>query len=197
MLDIKKLPIAGLFEISSGLLGDHRGYFQRLYDKALFEEYGLNTEWKQISRSFTKRKYTVRGLHVSLPPALEGKTITALQGDVRWISVDLRLASENFGHHQSIHLSGARGNTLYAARGFAHGCVSLSENCELLLQADNFFSDEHGTGIRWDDAELDIDWGVAADKLIISDRDREYPSFADFRAQYHGIRLGNSDSNEV
>jgi len=193
MLNIEELPIAGLFEISAKLLGDHRGYFQRLYDKALFDKYGLNTEWKQVSRSFTKRKYTVRGLHVSLPPALEGKTITALQGEVRWISVDLRLESESFGLHQSIRLSGSRGNSLYAARGFAHGCVSLSDDCELLLRADNFFSDEHGTGIRWDDPELAVDWGVAADQMIISDRDRDYPSFADFKARYQGIHLDHGN----
>lgn len=184
---VEPLTLKGLFRIAPQPLADHRGSFTRLLDTDVFEEAGLNTKWLQESRSYTAKRNTIRGLHASLPPAVEGKTITAIRGQVLWVSVDIRVASNTFGQWESIRLSGEDFTTLYAARGFAHGCVSLTDDCDLLLRADTPYSDQHGTGIAWDDPELAIDWQIGNIDPVISERDRGYQSFEHFRNTIGGV----------
>ena len=84
-------------------------------------------------------------------------------------------------------LSGETHNTICAGRGFAHGCVSLSDNCSLLLRADAYFSDTHGTGIAWNDKELAIDWQLNGVEPIISEKDNNNPPFSEFKGKYGGV----------
>lgn len=186
-MEIRELKLKGIYEIISMPRIDERGYMVRLYDDKIFENVGFNTKWIQESRSYTKKKYTIRGLHVSLPPSLEGKTISIISGKVLWVVVDIRRNSNTFGQWASIILSDELMNTLYASRGFAHGCLSLTDNCDLLLRADNYYSDANGTGIHWNDKELNIDWSLNGIVPIISERDRNYKTFSEFKEKYGGV----------
>lgn len=186
-MTIKPRKLKGIFEIIPSPHRDTRGYMVRLFDAEIFRQAGLETTWVQESRSHTRRKHTLRGLHVSLPPALEGKTITAIHGEVLWVVVDVRRGSETFGQWDAVVLSAERNNTLYAERGFAHGCLSLTDECDLLLRADTPFSEQHGTGIVWSDEELSIDWRLAGEEPFVSERDRQYPTFKQFKEQYGGV----------
>jgi dTDP-4-dehydrorhamnose 3,5-epimerase len=184
-IDQRRLP--GVFEITGSPIQDARGHFKRLYDEALFRGTGLNTSWAQESESHTARKHTLRGIHVSLPPALECKTITAIRGATAWVVVDLRRDSPAFGQWDRTEVSAERHNTLYAPPGFAHGCVSLTDDCVLLLRAAPAWSEQHGTGIVWNDPDLAIDWGLGGASPFVSDRDRQYPSFQEFRQTHGGV----------
>jgi dTDP-4-dehydrorhamnose 3,5-epimerase len=45
--------------------------------------------------------------------------------------------------------------------------------------ASAYFSRAHERGTRWDDPQLKIDWPVAAEDAIVSDKDRALPFFRD------------------
>lgn len=184
---IEPRRLKGIFEITPSPHLDARGYMVRLFDSEIFRQAGLETTWVQESRSHTRWKHTLRGLHVSLPPVLEGKTITAIHGEVLWVVVDMRRGSETFGQWDAVVLSSERHNTLCAQRGFAHGCLSLTDECDLFLRADTSFSEQHGTGILWNDEELGIDWGLDGVEPLVSERDRLYPTFKKFRERYGGV----------
>ncbi len=186
-MEIQERKLKGIFEIIPSPYTDERGHMARLLDNEIFEKAGLNIKWVQESCSYTKKRHTIRGLHVSLPPSLEGKTITAISGKVLWVVVDIRKSSKTFGQWDSIILSNELVNTLYASRGFAHGCLSLTDNCNLLLRADSYFSDKHGTGIIWNDKELSIDWPLNGASPIISERDSRHQSFSEFKKKYGGV----------
>ena len=186
-MKIIERKLKGIFEITPYPHIDERGYMVRLFDDKIFKNAGLNTKWVQESRSHTKKKYTIRGLHVSLPPSLEGKTITAIRGKVLWVVLDVRKNSKTFGQWDSIILSEELNNTLYAQRGFAHGCLSLSDNCDLLLRADNYFSDKRATGIVWNDKDLNINWKLNGIDPIISERDNQHQTFSKFKEKYGGV----------
>ncbi len=186
-MKIIERKLKGIFEITSSPHIDERGYLVRLSDDEIFKNAGLNTKWVQESCSYTNKKYTIRGLHVSLPPSLEGKTITAIKGKVMWVVLDVRKDSETFGQWDSIILSEELNNTLCAQSGFAHGCLSLKDNCYLLLRADSYFSEEHGTGIAWNDKNLNIDWKLNGIVPIISERDKQYQTFSKFKERYGGV----------
>lgn len=186
-MKIEPTKLQGALQIIALPLPDARGFFKRLYDEKSFRRAGLNTVWAQESQSYTARRHTLRGLHVSLPPSLEGKTITAMRGAVLWVIVDLRRNSPTFGQWDRIELSADRHNTLYAPPGFGHGCLSLTDDCDLLLRADTAYSEQHGTGIAWNDPELGIDWGMNGAEPFMSERDRNYPSFGAFKDAYGGV----------
>jgi|ETN02SMinimDraft_2_1059926.scaffolds.fasta_scaffold50347_2 dTDP-4-dehydrorhamnose 3,5-epimerase len=187
-MKINQRKLTGVYEIISYPINDERGSFSRLFDEQIANKAGLNTLWYQESISHTIRKNTIRGLHASLPPSLEGKTITAIKGKIQWVVVDIRKKSSTFGEWDSIILSEQNHKTLYAEQGFAHGCLSLSDDCTLLLRADNYYSEVNGTGIFWGDEDIGVEWELDGPP-IISDRDRQYGSFSKFKEENGAVIL--------
>jgi dTDP-4-dehydrorhamnose 3,5-epimerase len=187
-MKIIKKNIPGVYEIISEPINDNRGYLSRLLDDNIMSEFGLNAQFCQESLQYTKKQSTVRGLHVSLAPSLEGKTVTAISGSMQWIFVDVRKESEYFGNWESVIISKENQNTLYVERGFAHGCVSLTDDVTLLFRADNYFNADNGTGVFWGDNDLGINWKLKG-KPIISDRDSNYGSFQKFKEEFVGVEV--------
>lgn len=66
---------------------------------------------------------------------------------------------------------------LYVPEGFAHGFLTLEDNCEVRYQMSAFYNPESATGIRWDDPQFEIIW--PEDVKEISDRDRNFPDYAE------------------
>jgi dTDP-4-dehydrorhamnose 3,5-epimerase len=186
-LEIKPRRLKGIYEITGKPAVDHRGYMMRILDDKIFAEHGLNTRWVQESRSRTLKKMTVRGFHASLNPNLEGKTITVMTGRILWVVLDIRKNSPTFGQWEAVELSAAANNSLYAERGFAHGNLSLEDNTDLLLRADNYYTEATGTGILWNDPELNVAWPLGGVKPIILERDASYPAFRAFKEKFGGV----------
>ena len=76
-----------------------------------------------------------------------------------------------------MELSEANKRQLMIPRGFGHGFVTLTDEVEFLYKADNYYAPEADGGIRWNDHELNIDWGV--DDLILSQKDQTSPWLKD------------------
>ena len=101
-----------------------------------------------------------------------------------WVIVDLRKGSPTFGQHVTFEISKDMTESIYVPKGCAHGCLSLSDDCELIIKSNAFFVEGNGTGIKWDDSQLGIDWGVHKNELTILERDRDYLSFQSFLDEY-------------
>lgn len=188
---LRKLTIGkkidGLWEITPETYQDERGFLARIYDEKMFKDLGFDAKWMEVSHHHTSRKNILRGLYTQLPPFSEGKLLRIIKGEMLWVSVDLRKESKTFGQWESVVLSEKNKNVLVTARGFAHGCLSLTDNVDLLIQSDNYFSVDHGVGIAWNDPELNIDWELNGIMPYISERDSKYPSFKEFKEKYGGI----------
>lgn len=181
----KKLP--GVYEIMSEPFKDIRGFLLRTFDQYEFEKAGINMHWLQESHSHTIKRYTLRGLHVSLPPYVEGKIITPVSGEMLWVVVDVRKDSNTFGQWDSTVLSVSNHTSLYVTRGFAHGCISLSDNCNLIIKSDNVYSENYGTGIIWNDKDLNINWCLQSNTPLVSESHKQYKTFKEFREKYGAI----------
>lgn len=186
-MEIRPLRLHGAYEILLAPGHDERGYFMRVYDKAIFHEHGLQTSWIQENQSLSIKKYTIRGLHFQWPPHAETKLVRVISGEVYDIVLDLRKGSATFGDWDSIKLSADNKNMLYIPRGFAHGMCTLTDNCVMLYKVDNYYAPESEGAIRWDDPDIGIDWPV--DNPILSEKDSRAESLKAFVKKYGGLEV--------
>jgi dTDP-4-dehydrorhamnose 3,5-epimerase len=181
-MKIKPLKLAGTFEITLNRIGDERGYFMETFSEKVFAEHGIETDWVQENQSFSARKGIIRGLHFQIPPMAQAKLVRVVQGKILDIFVDLRKDSATFGQSDSVHLSAENCKAVFIPHGFAHGFATLSENVIVQYKVDNYYSREHDKGIRWNDADLKIDWQIT--EPILSDKDKNLPFLKDFASPF-------------
>jgi len=162
----------GVFIIKFEKLEDERGFFTRVWDKKLFQENGLNSDLLQISFSFSKKRGTLRGMHLQKKPFEESKLVRCTNGKIFDVIIDLRQKSSTYKKWISMKLSSDNLQGLYIPEGFAHGFQTLEDNCEVCYHMSNWFSPEHARGIRWDDGEFNITWPI--NNPIISKKDLSY-----------------------
>ena len=162
----------GVFIIKFEKLEDERGFFTRVWDKKLFQENGLNSDLLQISFSFSKKRGTLRGMHLQKKPFEESKLVRCTNGKIFDVIIDLRQKSSTYKKWISMELSSDNLQGLYIPEGFAHGFQTLEDNCEVCYHMSNWFSPEHARGIRWDDGEFNITWPI--NNPIISKKDLSY-----------------------
>jgi dTDP-4-dehydrorhamnose 3,5-epimerase len=107
-----------------------------------------------------------------------------LQGRILDVALDIRRNSPTYGKFMQIELSAENKKQFLIPRGFAHGFSVLSETAEVSYKCDGFYSKASEGGIRYDDAALGIDWGIPAEKALVSPKDIELPSFAECRNNF-------------
>lgn len=180
-LNVQKKKFDGMVELVPEVYEDERGFLARLFDERVFKELGLPAHWAEISHHHTSKKGILRGLYVQMSPLSEGKLLRVIKGEMLWVSVDVRKDSATFGMWDSVILSETSKNLLCTARGLAHGCLSLTDGVDLIINSDNFFSVEHGRGFIWNDKDVNIDWQLNGVTPFISERDKSYQTFKEFK----------------
>lgn len=155
---------------------DHRGNFSEIYNKNIFAQAGINTEFVQENQSFSSYG-VLRGLHFQTGNYAQAKLVRVLTGNILDVAVDIRAESPTFGQYFSIELSSQNNKQLYIPRGFAHGYVVLSETALITYKCDNYYNKSAESGLLYSDPNLNIDWlGGKLNKkdLIINARDAAF-----------------------
>lgn len=175
-MTLETTTIQDLVIINPTVFVDERGYFFEAYSKSKFSDLGITIDFVQDNQSFSK-KGTLRGLHYQNPPFAQTKLVRVLQGEIIDVAVDLRKDSPTFGKHFSILLSAENKKQLLVPQGFAHGFSVISETAVVLYKCDQYYNKQSEGGIRFDDAQLNIDWGMDLKDAIVSDKDLILPDF--------------------
>ena len=97
-----------------------------------------------------------------------------MKGEILDVAVDLRKESPTYGKYVSAVLSENNHHQLFIPRGFAHGFSVLSEEAIVQYKCDNFYNKESEGGINPFDENLNIEWGVPKDKVILSEKDLKW-----------------------
>lgn len=185
-MELRKRRLDGLYDLVAPRLTDARGFLHKPYDSRGFSAaYGADKIWRQVIVSHTAKAGTVRGLYVQKAPFTEGKIVVCQRGRMWWVAVDLRRDSPGFGAWEGVDL--APGAGLYIEPGYAHGCVALADDTDLLLLADSDHSDEAGVAILWNDPELGIDWPLGGTAPTLSAAHAAGLTFAQFKARHGAI----------
>jgi len=169
-------PLAGAFVVDIEANEDGRGLFARTWCEREFAEHGLDSRMVQASLSRNRRRGTLRGMHLQLPPSREAKLVRCTRGCIFDVIVDLRPDSASFGAHFGVELSAETGRALYIPPLMAHGFQTLEDECDVAYQMTDHYAPGLGYGLRWNDPALGIDWPIR-DGVILLERDRDCPDF--------------------
>jgi len=99
--------------------------------------------------------------------------VRVVRGCVRDVVVDLRPDSSGYGQYHAELLSEENKLQLFVPKGFAHGFLVLSDEALVQYKVDAPYAPQAERCLRFDDAELQIDWGLPASECILSEKDRK------------------------
>ena len=182
-MNVIKTAIDGVVILEPRIFKDDRGYFFESFSQREFEEKVCKTTFVQDNES--KSGYGVlRGLHFQKPPFAQSKLVRVIKGAVLDVAVDIRKGSPTFGQYVSVELTGDNHRQFFIPRGFAHGFSVLSEEVIFQYKCDNFYSPQSEGAIAWNDPDLNIDWRIPVEEVILSEKDSKHPKLKDLQCVF-------------
>lgn len=183
-MDVLRLAIPDVVVLTPRRFSDDRGYFAETWSERAWREAGLAGGFVQDNISLSRETGTLRGLHYQKPPHAQAKLVSVLHGRVLDVAVDIRRGSPWYARHVACELSAAAGAQLYVPEGFLHGFVTLEADTLVAYKVSDRYAAECDAGVRWNDPDLAIDWGVSSDAAILSPKDASAPLFAGFESPF-------------
>lgn len=173
-MQVTKTTLEDVLILEPKVFGDARGWFMETWSARKFEAAGLNFNFVQDNQSYSAQKGTLRGLHYQTAPFAQAKLVRCTRGKLLDVAVDIREGSETFAKWVAVELTAENKKQLLIPRGFAHGFITLTDDVEIQYKADNFYSPTCDGNIRWNDAEIKIDWPF--EPTILADKDAKAPT---------------------
>jgi dTDP-4-dehydrorhamnose 3,5-epimerase len=180
-MNIETTPIKDLIIINPSVYNDDRGYFYESYNQRFFRDKGIYTNFVQDNQSYST-KNVLRGLHFQTI-APQAKLVRCVVGEVYDVVVDLRKSSETYKQWYGVKLSDENKKMMFVPKGFAHGFLTLSDYAIFQYKCDELYMPTADAGVNFKDEELNIDWLVDINELIISEKDRALPRLADIEKE--------------
>ncbi len=178
-MTITETSLPGVLLLTPTIHRDDRGAFFECFNQRRMSEAGLPENWAQDTFSLS-RKNVLRGIHYqTIQP--QGKLVRVTHGAVLDVAVDLRRSSPLFGRHVAVELTGENGQMLWIPQGFGHAFLVLSDVAGFAYKVTDYYSPAGERTIAWNDPQLAIPWPVAAEDIVVSQKDRD------------GALLGNAD----
>jgi dTDP-4-dehydrorhamnose 3,5-epimerase len=150
--------------------GDERGGFTETYRQEWFD----GPPMLQGNRSDSAAG-TIRGLHFH---RRQSDYWLCLKGTLLACMYDARPGSPTEGVTQGVVLTDDTNAGIYIPPGVAHGFAAL-EDSTLTYLVDNYYDGDDEFGVRWDDPEVAMDWGIV--DPILSARDAQCETLAELR----------------
>lgn len=174
-MKIEPTELNGVLIITPKIFNDKRGLFYESYSKPTFLKHGLNYDFIQDNHSFSKDKYTFRGLHYQMNPKAQTTLVRVVSGEILDFAVDLRKNSPTYGKYTSVLLSAENHKQLLIPKGFAHGFLTLTDNVNILYKMDDVYAPEYDRILNVKDPMLGINLNIDFSKITIAEKDKEAP----------------------
>jgi dTDP-4-dehydrorhamnose 3,5-epimerase len=162
--------IHDVFIIEPEVFKDSRGFFLKSWNQASFNKIiSKDITFVQDNHSHSFRG-VLRGLHYQINHP-QGKLVRVISGRVLDVAVDIRRSSPTFGCCVSVEITGDNYKQLWIPAGCAHGFVVLSQEADFFYKTTDYYYPEHEKCIKYNDSDLNIDWKMDKNKIILSDKD--------------------------
>lgn len=177
--EVTPTSLDGVKIITPRVFEDSRGWFMESYGQPALAQAGVDLTFIQDNQSLSRPAATLRGLHYQLPPFAQDKLVRCIRGRIWDVAVDIRKSSPTFRQWFGLELSAENRRQLLVPVGFAHGFLTLEPDTEVAYKVTAPYSPAHDAGIRWDDAEIGVEWPLDGGQPVLSDKDAKLPSLAD------------------
>ena len=177
-MEVIKTEIEGLYIVEPKIFRDARGYFFESFSEREFAEKVGPVKFVQDNESMSSYG-VMRGLHFQRPPYAQAKLVCCTVGRVLDVAVDLRKNSPTFGQWYAVELNETNHRQFFIPRGFAHGFSVLSETAIFTYKCDNLYHPEADGGVLLSDPDLNIDWQIKPEDMILSEKDKKHPMLKD------------------
>lgn len=158
---------------------DERGAFVETFNSALCEILDVSPEHFVQDNMSISTFGVIRGLHYqSIPPM--GKLVRVAHGRGMDVVVDIRKDSSTYGEYAAFELSGKNNRMVWVPPGYAHGFVSLTEHTILCYKTTALYNKAGEGSINPLDKTLNIDWTIPSYHMILSEKDKNAQSFAEY-----------------
>ena len=174
-MKVVETGLPGCVVIDPAVWGDARGFFYEAWNAERFGALGLPTTFVQSNVSSSSRG-VLRGPHYQWPNP-QGKLVSVLEGEVFDVAVDIRRGSPTFGKATAVVLSADNKRHFWIPEGFAHGFAVMSERAIFSYLCTAGYDKAADASIRWNDADLAIDWPISSP--LLSDKDAKAPLLRD------------------
>lgn len=176
-MQVEKTRIPGLLHVELDVHEDPRGWFKESYQREKLEAAGLpRLEVVQNNISYNAQAHVARGVHAEP----WDKYVSPAYGRIFCAIADLR-AGDTFGTVETFTLG--PGQAIYVPRGCGNSYLTLDEHVVY-----NYLVNEHWSPaatyvlVNLFDPTLAIDWPVAREDMLVSDKDAGHPLLADVTA---------------
>lgn len=176
-MKIIETNLKGCFVIEPTIFKDKRGSFLLEFNKKEFQEKTGFAGDFVLGNQSTSQYGVVRGLHMQTGKFAQAKLVRVVKGRILDIAVDVRKDSVTFGQVFSIELSGENNKQLYIPKGFLHGFSVLENDTIVSYKCDNYYKPESETGVIYNDKDLNIDWKIPKEDIILSKKDEVLINF--------------------
>jgi dTDP-4-dehydrorhamnose 3,5-epimerase len=183
-LDIRDTALDGVKVLTPRRFEDARGWFMESWNREALRARGLDLDFVQDNHSLSRAQGTVRGLHYQSPPHAQAKLVRVVAGAVWDVAVDARRGSPTYGRWVGEELSAGNGRQLLVPAGFLHGFVTRTPDAQVAYKCTDVYAPACDGAVRWDDPDLGIDWGVAPEDAVVSDKDRAAPAWAGWQSPF-------------
>ncbi len=183
-MQIEDTALEGVKILRPRRFEDARGFFSEVWNRDVLARAGIVLDFVQDNHSLSRSVGTVRGLHFQAPPRAQDKLVRAGAGTVFDVAVDIRVGSPSYGKWLGVELSAENGVQLLIPKGFLHGFVTRTPDAELLYKCTDSYAPDCDGSVYFASPDIGIDWGLAEDAAILSDKDRAAPRFADFTSPF-------------
>lgn len=175
-MTFEETDLPGVVLVTPRVFGDERGFFLETFREDSYAQLlGPGEHFCQDNHSRSARG-VLRGLHFQTRRP-QGKLLRCVSGEIYDVAVDVRPGSNHFGRWFGVRLNEENKQQLFVPAGFAHGFQVLSASADVEYKCTDYYDPEGESGVRWDDAELAIDWPL--ENPLVSAKDRLLPRLSE------------------
>lgn len=172
---VEALALPGVLLLRGDVHRDGRGWLTELWQADAHAAAGLPRTFVQLNHARTVAG-GLRGLHWQIGRP-QGKLVSVVSGRIRDVVVDLRPESPTRLRSVVVDLEAGAGEQLWVPPGYAHGFLALGSTADVVYQFTEPWVPEAGRGVRWDDPDLAIRWGIEVP--VVSAKDAALPHLRD------------------
>jgi dTDP-4-dehydrorhamnose 3,5-epimerase len=170
------IPGLLVFDVTS--VGDERGWFQEKFHKAKLVAAGLPETFNVIQNSLAfNKKGVTRGFHAEP----WDKYVSIVNGEAFVAYVDLR-KGDSFGTVVTLTLNPEKAVFVPAGVGNSYQC--LTDDLYYLYSVNQHWTPdayERYSFVNLADPTLNVQWPIALDSAILSEKDRNHPLLKDVK----------------